>query len=693
MGQGAWLLFVALSIANASNYVFHVVVSRLLGPKAYGALGSVLAVMFIISVPSSAIQATVARKVAALRPTASRERAAEICASYFRSLLPAGLAMSAALLALSPVLDHFLHLGSWETSLFMGLFVLPSIVGPAVTGALQGTLRFGPLAITQVGGMAVRLIAGVAIVGAGGGVPGAVAASLLAQWVVVGLALSYLGGGQALRIRVPARTKALLGEVVPVVGGLAAMWLLIELDLILARHFLPPVEAGNFAAAGLLARAALFITGAVNLIVLPHFSQTRGRGEHAYRMLLSSSAIVVGVGLIAALGLTFGGHLAVSLTFGHRFGGAVHLLPILTLAMVGFAVTNLVVYFQIAARSHLFHALWIFATIEGILISTFHHSGEEIALVVLGSAWAAGLLGLVVSRAMALAKTPLDRLPTDVLVHLSDFQGSDVHPEISIVVPAYRPGPALVSTLSTAAQTLDQLHRAYELIVVADGAPLSKDFFATVPAQVSVVQYGRHQGKGMALRVGMRRARGRYVTFVDGDGDLDPRELKGFLTLMDAYDPDLVIGSKRHPLSKVSYPWTRRMMSWGYQRLVRVLFGLNVRDTQTGMKLIRRDVLDAVLPLMLEKRFAFDLEFLVVARRLGYRRIFEAPVILDYKFQSTVEPRAVRDILVDTAAIFYRRFILRSYDPVEDDRKEEAAILVADLATTETSAAGVQAAT
>jgi hypothetical protein len=92
-----------------------------------------------------------------------------------------------------------------------------------------------------------------------------------------------------------------------------------------------------------------------------------------------------------------------------------------------------------------------------------------------------------------------------------------------------------------------------------------------------------------------------------------------------------------------------------------LLFGLNVRDTQTGMKLIRREVLEAVLPRLLEKRFAFDLEFLVVAKQLGFGRLFEAPVTLDHKFASTVNPAAIVRILLDTAAIFYRRYLLDYY--------------------------------
>src|SRR6266498_916426 len=127
---------------------------------------------------------------------------------------------------------------------------------------------------------------------------------------------------------------------------------------------------------------------------------------------------------------------------------------------------------------------------------------------------------------------------------------------------------------------------------------------------------------------------------------------------MRLYQADMVIGSKRHSLSEVSYPWPRRVMSWGYHVLVRILFGLKVTDTQTGLKLVRRDVLAAVLPRLVEKRFAFDLELLVAARRLGFRRVLEAPINLNYQFTSTISPRAVNGILIDTAAIWYRRYLL-----------------------------------
>jgi hypothetical protein len=94
-----------------------------------------------------------------------------------------------------------------------------------------------------------------------------------------------------------------------------------------------------------------------------------------------------------------------------------------------------------------------------------------------------------------------------------------------------------------------------------------------------------------------------------------------------------------------------------------MLFRLDVRDTQVGLKVFRREVAEEVMPLLLVKQFAFDLELLAVARALGYDRLREMPITLRYRFTgSGVRSIAVLRALVDTAAIFYRLRILRYYE-------------------------------
>ena len=143
---------------------------------------------------------------------------------------------------------------------------------------------------------------------------------------------------------------------------------------------------------------------------------------------------------------------------------------------------------------------------------------------------------------------------------------------------------------------------------------------------VKVLYYDRNLGKGYAVKTGAREARGRWVGYIDADLDLDPAALPGFVSVGEREGLDFVIGSKRHPDSRVHYPRSRVISSWLYQQLVRVLFRLDVRDTQVGLKVFRREVAKEVMPLLLVKRYAFDIELLAVARAFGYGDVKEMPV-------------------------------------------------------------------
>src|SRR5712692_11924585 len=235
--------------------------------------------------------------------------------------------------------------------------------------------------------------------------------------------------------------------------------------------------------------------------------------------------------------------------------------------------------------------------------------------------------------------------------------------EISVVVPAYREGRRIYANLTRLLGELEKLGVTYEVVVVSDGntdATVREALRVKSPA-VRVFHYPMNVGKGFALSCGVDQSTGALVTFIDADMELDPATIGGFIEIMKTRDCDAVIGSKRHPESKVAYPMFRRLQSALYQLFIRALFNLDVRDTQTGLKLFRRQVLSEALPLLAIKRFAFDLELLVVARFLGYRKICEAPITLEYQFESTVNLGSAWNVLWDTAAIFYRLRILRYY--------------------------------
>lgn len=239
---------------------------------------------------------------------------------------------------------------------------------------------------------------------------------------------------------------------------------------------------------------------------------------------------------------------------------------------------------------------------------------------------------------------------------------------LSIIMPAYKQERCIAKNVRELDAALVALHIPYEIIVVIDGREDKtwENALTLKSSHVFIIGYQHNHGKGYAVRYGMARAKGDLVVFIDAGEDIKPNGISMLLEHYRWYNADIVIGSKRHPASKVHYPWQRKILSWGYQQLMRLLFGLNIRDSQVGLKLFRREVLEDVLPRLLVKRFAFDIEMLAVSYSLGYRRIYEAPVELDFSNMSTITSfkvwREIANMFWDTIAVFYRLHILHYYD-------------------------------
>lgn len=240
----------------------------------------------------------------------------------------------------------------------------------------------------------------------------------------------------------------------------------------------------------------------------------------------------------------------------------------------------------------------------------------------------------------------------------------------SLIVPAYNQEKTIVENVKRLQLVLAELRYSSELLVVVDGKndktalKLRKAKFKNV----KVLSYPDNRGKSFAIRYGMGHSKGDYVMFIDAGLDIDVNGISMLLEHMQWYEADIIVGSKRHPASLVNYTWQRKILSYGYYWFVKILFGVNIKDTQAGIKIFRRPVLVKILPRLVEKRFAGDLEMLVVARHVGFKRIYEAPIKIDYELSALTSAatfRSVYGIFMDTLAIFYRLHFLHYYDQIQ----------------------------
>ena len=243
----------------------------------------------------------------------------------------------------------------------------------------------------------------------------------------------------------------------------------------------------------------------------------------------------------------------------------------------------------------------------------------------------------------------------------SRIERSSTLPALSIVIPTYRQVEVIGPQVAEILASLDELDFSYEVLVVVDGDDGSAKELGQLRhkhLRVSVLE--SNEGKGNAVRYGLLKVSGVCRGFIDGGGDI---HINDFLKAYEQFvgeAADIVVASKLHRDSEVNYPLLRRMYSWGYRQLTRLLFGLNVHDTQVGLKLYSAPVVEQVFPHVRTPGFAFDIESLALARRLGFHTIHECPVTITNRYPSTIGIGTATGMFFETLRIFWR---LRRFSP------------------------------
>ncbi len=234
-----------------------------------------------------------------------------------------------------------------------------------------------------------------------------------------------------------------------------------------------------------------------------------------------------------------------------------------------------------------------------------------------------------------------------------------------MIVPAYDEAPHVRAHLARICAAMAELRRSFEVLLVDDGSrdgtAAEADAAARADPRIRVLRHARNEGKGAALASGCGGARGGVLVFLDADLEIAPEHVGALLARLEAAGADVAVGSKYAPGASERRPLHRVLLSRLYLAVTSVLFRLPIADTQTGLKILRREVARAVVPAIRARRFAWDIELLLLAHRLG-ARIVSGPVAVDFLERGTrIGWRGFLASGVDTVATFVRDRGLGAY--------------------------------
>jgi glycosyltransferase involved in cell wall biosynthesis len=232
--------------------------------------------------------------------------------------------------------------------------------------------------------------------------------------------------------------------------------------------------------------------------------------------------------------------------------------------------------------------------------------------------------------------------------------------DLSFVVPAYNEEGSIEDALGTIDDAVKSKKLHYEIVVVDDGSrdrTLSKaKTYASKNGHVRVVSYTKNVGKGYAVKTGFMQTNGEVVVFADSDLDIDLRVISRYVEAL--HHGDIVIASKWHPDSVVDVPMIRSILSRCFNVLVRMLTGVKLKDTQAGLKAMKKSAFADIFPRLCVKRYAFDVELLTVANLYGLR-IVEMPTQL--RIEGLLNLKEMFKMFIDLLGIAYRLRVVHWY--------------------------------
>jgi O-antigen/teichoic acid export membrane protein len=381
---------------GVAGYVFHFATGRLLGPASYAVVAAMVSALSLLSLPSIVLQTTAARYTSLLTARSDPGAIRRLLLQLSLACLLGVLVMGGVLIALAPAVAAYLHIADSRLVYFLALASALGLLLAITRGALQGLSRFVTLSLNILLDMTTRVVVAVGLILGGFGTIGAGVA------LAAGPIIAYVQSLYPLRrfARSSATTSPPLTDVgrytLSAIVAAAGITYLLNIDVILAKHYLSSQESGLYAAGAVLGRVIFFLGMTVAAVMFPEVTLLHARGEAHYHVV-ERSLLLLG---ILSVGFVLSYALLPSLVigpFGANFTQVGPYLVFFAIALSFFAISVLFINYFLSINNRGFIAPLVAASaLETVLIVAFHDGPRQVvAMVLISMATLLGMLTLL----------------------------------------------------------------------------------------------------------------------------------------------------------------------------------------------------------------------------------------------------------------------------------------------------------
>lgn len=377
---GSMVIFAGTLITGLGNYLYNFFMGRMLGPDDFGVLASLVALIYIISVPSNTINLVTSKFVTRLK---SQGRGGDIRGFVIKANKKAfllGLCLGLIFIIISPLIKNFFHLTSIWPVFCLGIIFLISFLLPVNLGALRGLKKFSRITFNSILLTIFKIGVAVTLVGAGLGVVGALIAVAIAR--LIGAVNAFFSikttGSNSAGVKFE---KELWYFAAPAFFSLLFLTVLYNVDVVMVKHFFDPTQAGYYAVLSTLGKVIFFVSGSIGMVIFPLSSERRERGSSTRGIIMLSLCFVLISSVIISAGYFFLPDLCVKIFFGENY---LPVAPFLGYVGIVFTMYSLIytisIYFLSLERKGFIWILLAGVILEVGLISFFHEGIKQVVI-------------------------------------------------------------------------------------------------------------------------------------------------------------------------------------------------------------------------------------------------------------------------------------------------------------------------
>jgi len=396
--RSSGLLFGAFMISSVFNYLFQIVLGRLLGPGQYGLLNALLSLLAVISVPISTLLMLVSSKTAEYKARNDRGAISGLFGQVTGRVLRVGIVGLVVFMLCSSLTTSYLKAPSTLPVILLGLAAFVSLLGPVNTAMLQGLQDYKWLGITMAIGGPVRLAFSALPVLAGFGISGAMVGLIATGVFTWGITYIPLKKHLVAPAEGQGGGHLTFARIMPVFTANLAFAAMTQADIVLANRYFLPHDAGVYASAAILGRAVMYIPGSIVLAMFPMVSESKAlnkSGGHLLIKALLATSFFSGGG---ALLFYFFPAWTIGTFFGARYLEAAPLLKYFGLAMLPMAFLLVFMNYFVAREKNVFAYIMAACAVIEIAAMHFYHAVPMDIIKALSAAGALALLAGIAAQ-------------------------------------------------------------------------------------------------------------------------------------------------------------------------------------------------------------------------------------------------------------------------------------------------------